>query len=151
MPKIKRPPPRGILEHLIQRFREGRIEASDFLELKHWLESEPDVPDTASGTNVSKRALSLVVDKCRQPFSRPAWLSRGKKSNDTPYLSDTDRCANSPNSGREYVSSCDAFTIMKMEKLQQHELDQLIEMQIIGHDPEHGSDDEVGDQVATNK
>jgi hypothetical protein len=44
MPKIKRPPPRGILDHLIQRYRDGRIKDSDFLELKHWLESEPDVP-----------------------------------------------------------------------------------------------------------
>jgi hypothetical protein len=45
MPKIKRPPPRGILNHLIQRYRERRIEESDFLELKHWLVSDPDVPD----------------------------------------------------------------------------------------------------------
>jgi hypothetical protein len=44
MPKIKKPPPPGILNHLIKRFREGRIQGSDFLELKHWLESDPDVP-----------------------------------------------------------------------------------------------------------
>ncbi len=42
--KIKRPPPRGVLAHLTQRFRDGRIGASDFLELKHWLETDPDVP-----------------------------------------------------------------------------------------------------------
>jgi hypothetical protein len=29
---------------LIERFREGRISAGDFIELKHWLESEVDVP-----------------------------------------------------------------------------------------------------------
>lgn len=45
MPKIKRPPPKGILDHLVERFRDGRISSSDFLELKHWLESDPDVPD----------------------------------------------------------------------------------------------------------
>ena len=44
MPKIKKPPPRGILDHLVQRYREGRIADSDFLELKHWLESDPEVP-----------------------------------------------------------------------------------------------------------
>lgn len=45
MPKIRKPPPRGILDHLIRRYREGRIADSDFLELKHWLESDPDVPN----------------------------------------------------------------------------------------------------------
>jgi len=45
MPKIKRPPPKGILDHLVERFRDGRISSSDFLELKHWLDSDPDVPD----------------------------------------------------------------------------------------------------------
>ena len=42
--KIKKPPPPGILNHLIQRFRDGRIQAADFVELKHWLESDPEVP-----------------------------------------------------------------------------------------------------------
>jgi hypothetical protein len=45
MPKIKKPPPKGILDHLVQRYREGRISSSDFRDLKHWLESDPDVPD----------------------------------------------------------------------------------------------------------
>jgi hypothetical protein len=45
MPKIKKPPPRGVLDHLIKRFRDGRISATDFLDLKHWLESDPDVPE----------------------------------------------------------------------------------------------------------
>ncbi len=45
MPKIKLPPPKGSLDHLIKRYREKRIHESDFLELKHWLESEPNVPD----------------------------------------------------------------------------------------------------------
>jgi hypothetical protein len=43
MPKIRKPPP-GILNHLIARYRDGRIASTDFLELKHWLESNPDVP-----------------------------------------------------------------------------------------------------------
>jgi hypothetical protein len=45
MPKIKKPPPPGILKHLIKRYHEGRISSDDFLELKHWLESDPDVPN----------------------------------------------------------------------------------------------------------
>lgn len=45
MPKIKTPPPPGILDHLVKRYREGRISSADFLELKHWLESDPDVPN----------------------------------------------------------------------------------------------------------
>jgi hypothetical protein len=45
MPRITRPPPRGVLDHLVKRFSEGRISASDFLALKHWLESDPYVPD----------------------------------------------------------------------------------------------------------
>jgi hypothetical protein len=45
MPKIRKPPPPGILNHLIQRYRERRISSGDFLELKHWLESDPDVPE----------------------------------------------------------------------------------------------------------
>lgn len=28
-----------------QRYREGRIKGSDFIELKHWLESDPTVPE----------------------------------------------------------------------------------------------------------
>jgi len=44
MPKIRKPPPSGILNHLIERYRQGRIEAGDLLELKSWLESDPDVP-----------------------------------------------------------------------------------------------------------
>lgn len=44
MPKIKKPPPPRILDHLIERYHGGRIAATDFLELKHWLESDPDVP-----------------------------------------------------------------------------------------------------------
>ena len=44
MPKIRKPPPAGILNHLVKRFRDGRISIEDFATLKHWLESGPDVP-----------------------------------------------------------------------------------------------------------
>ena len=44
MPKIRKPPPRGILDHMVARFREGRVSVEDITELKHWLESDPDVP-----------------------------------------------------------------------------------------------------------
>jgi hypothetical protein len=43
MPKIKKPPPKRILEHLIQRYHDGRIQASDLVELKKWMESNPEV------------------------------------------------------------------------------------------------------------
>ena len=33
------------MNHLIQRYRDGRIKDADFLELKHWLESNPSVLD----------------------------------------------------------------------------------------------------------
>jgi len=45
MPRLRKPPPRGILDHLIQRYRDGRITAADFLELKHWIDSDPIVPE----------------------------------------------------------------------------------------------------------
>jgi hypothetical protein len=32
-----------------------------------------------------------------------------------PQFSDIDRCARSPNRGSEYISSCEAFTIMKID------------------------------------
>jgi len=44
MPKIRKPPPAGILDHLLEGFRGGRIAIKDFTELKHWLESDVDVP-----------------------------------------------------------------------------------------------------------
>ena len=33
------------MKHLLERFRDGRIAAGDFIELKHWLESDADVPE----------------------------------------------------------------------------------------------------------
>jgi hypothetical protein len=44
MPKIKKPPPKRILDHLIKRYHENRIQISDLFELKRWIESEPTVP-----------------------------------------------------------------------------------------------------------
>jgi len=44
VPKIRKPPPQGILDHLLERFRDGRIAIDDFMDLKHWLESDPEVP-----------------------------------------------------------------------------------------------------------
>jgi hypothetical protein len=32
------------MNHLLQRFRDGRIAVADFTELKHWLESGVEVP-----------------------------------------------------------------------------------------------------------
>ena len=33
------------MKHLVERYRDGRIGASEFIELKHWLEGDPEVPD----------------------------------------------------------------------------------------------------------
>ena len=44
MPKLRKPPPAGVLNHLVARYRDGRISVRDFQELKHWLELDPDVP-----------------------------------------------------------------------------------------------------------
>lgn len=45
MPKVRRPPSAGIMRHLLERFRDGRIAIEDFTELKHWLESDVEVPE----------------------------------------------------------------------------------------------------------
>ena len=66
MPKIKKPPPKGILDHLVKRFREGRISSSDFLDLKHWLESDPDVPH---GKWFKRFKSGYLVGKGEQPLS----------------------------------------------------------------------------------
>jgi hypothetical protein len=44
MPKLRKPPPRLIIDHLVQRFREGRISVAEFDQLQDWLDSDPDVP-----------------------------------------------------------------------------------------------------------
>jgi hypothetical protein len=47
MAKIKKPPPPYFMEHLVERFREGRIAVADFDALHDWLNSNPDVPQGA--------------------------------------------------------------------------------------------------------
>jgi hypothetical protein len=44
MPRILRPPPAGILDHLVDGLRKGRISPASFVELKRWLELEVEVP-----------------------------------------------------------------------------------------------------------
>jgi hypothetical protein len=78
MPKIRKPPPKGILDQLVQRFREGRISSSDFLALKHWLESDPDVPK-ANGLSASKAERLPVAANSRQPSSPRAWPWKARK------------------------------------------------------------------------
>jgi hypothetical protein len=43
MPKIRKPPPAGIMKHLVDRFREGRISVADFEALQDWLNTDPEV------------------------------------------------------------------------------------------------------------
>jgi hypothetical protein len=33
------------MKHLLNRFRDGRVDVPDFTELKHWLESDIEVPE----------------------------------------------------------------------------------------------------------
>jgi hypothetical protein len=47
MAKIKKPPPPYFMEHLVERFREGRISVADFDAPHDWLNSNPDVPHGA--------------------------------------------------------------------------------------------------------
>jgi len=43
MPKIEPPP--HLMDHLVQRFRDGRISVADFSVLQNWLSSNPEVPN----------------------------------------------------------------------------------------------------------
>ena len=78
MPKIRRPPPARILDHLIERYRDGRISIGDFLELKHWLESDPEVPD---GPWYKKfKSFTLVgEDEFPKTFLTPGMTAKGKE------------------------------------------------------------------------
>jgi len=44
MPKIRKPPPPKVMDHLLRRHQERLNSSADLLELKHWMESEPIVP-----------------------------------------------------------------------------------------------------------
>ena len=76
MPKIRKPPPRGILDHLIERCRDGRISAADFIELKRWLESDPEVPE---GTWFKRFNRFTLVGEGAIPktFLTPGMVPRG--------------------------------------------------------------------------
>ena len=78
MPKIKRPPPKGILDHLIQRYREGRVSSSDFLALKHWLESDPSLPE---GKWFKRFKTGTLAGKGEYPstFLAPGMAVEGKE------------------------------------------------------------------------
>lgn len=73
MPKIRKPPPRGIMDHLIDRYRKGRISAADFAELKHWLESDPDVPH---GMSLKRFTLAGEGENVKT-FLEPGMVVRG--------------------------------------------------------------------------
>jgi hypothetical protein len=78
MPKIKKPSPAGILDHLIQRYREGRVSSADFLELKHWLESDPDVP---KGKWYKRFKTGTLAGKGEMPstFLAPGMAAEGEE------------------------------------------------------------------------
>ena len=78
MPKIRKPPPAGILHHLLQRFREGRIQQSDILELKHWLESDPTVP---AGKWFKRFQTGILAGKGELPstFLAPGMAAEGEE------------------------------------------------------------------------
>jgi hypothetical protein len=72
------PPPRGILDHLIARCRDGRISGSDFLELKRWLESVPEVPE---GKWYKRFRSGVLAGKGERPspFLAPGMAVEGRK------------------------------------------------------------------------
>ncbi len=78
MPKIKKPPPAGILDHLVRRYREGRVSSADFLELKHWLESDPDVP---KGKWYKRFKTGTLAGKGEMPstFLAPGMAAEGEE------------------------------------------------------------------------
>ena len=78
MPKIKKPPPTGILDHLIKRYREGRVSSADFLELKHWLESDPEVP---KGKWYKRFRTGTLAGKGEMPstFLAPGMTAEGEE------------------------------------------------------------------------
>ena len=83
MPKIRKPPPQGILDHLLERFREGRIAIGDFTELKHWLESDPDVP-TGMWYQRFKRFTLAGEGDLPKTFLAPGMVPKGKEVKDEP-------------------------------------------------------------------
>jgi hypothetical protein len=78
MPKIRRPPPAGILNHLLERFRDGRIAITDFTELKQWLESDIDVPEGAWFKRFAKFTLA-GEGEMPKTFLTPEMVPRGKE------------------------------------------------------------------------
>ena len=77
MPKIKPPPP-GILDNLVERFKDGRIAATDFLQLKQWLESDPDVPE---GKWFKRFQSGILAGQGEMPstFLSPGMAVKGKE------------------------------------------------------------------------
>jgi hypothetical protein len=79
MPRVRRPPPPGILNHLLERYRDGRISSLDFVELKHWLESDPEVPE-GPWYKKFKNFTRLAKASCQKHFSPLAWYRREGRS-----------------------------------------------------------------------
>jgi len=76
MPKVLRPPPAGIMKHLLERFRDGRIDIKDFTELKQWLESDIEVPEGQWFKRFSN--FTLAGDgELPKTFLRPGMAAKG--------------------------------------------------------------------------
>ena len=67
------------MDHLLERFRDGRISVADFTELKHWLESDPDVP---AGPWYKRFAKFTLVGEGEYPksFLSKGMLARGEEA-----------------------------------------------------------------------
>jgi len=78
MPRIRKPPPRLILEHLAQRFREGRISVADFDELHDWLSSDPEVPSGMWYTRFAKFPLA-GEGEMPKTFLTPGMAPKGRE------------------------------------------------------------------------
>jgi len=66
------------MDHLVERYRDGRIAIGDFLELKHWLESDPDVPE---GTWFKRFKNFILVGQGEMPktFLTPGMAPKGQE------------------------------------------------------------------------
>jgi hypothetical protein len=66
------------MNHLLERFRDGRIAIADFHELKHWLESDADVPEGLWFKRFTKFTLA-GEGEMPKTFLSPSMIPRGKE------------------------------------------------------------------------
>jgi hypothetical protein len=66
------------MEHLVQRFRDGRISVADFDELRDWLNSDPEVPQGEWYKRFPKFTLA-GEGELPKTFLKPEMVPHGKE------------------------------------------------------------------------